>query len=244
MKTTRLFFAFAATCLALSSAARAQLQSFSTHANYNNSTNAFADFSGTLYQTFTNVSAVHSMTFNFFTSSSTSGSTFSATFGEWNGSSFEAGTTVSFSNFNVSASSSWGAPQSIGNFTGISFTQSFDFTTLAGPLIDPTYGYLTDFTKTYAMMLVDQNGSTSISLGVNNFGGGSTFPFGATNTGSGDYVFSQISVAPGNQNLTPVPEASTVAAIAGGVLVAGLVIVRTRQRRQLAAAGLPAPAAS
>lgn len=244
MKTSRLFLAFAATCLALISAARAQLQSFSTHTNYNNSTNAFADFSGTLYQTFTNVSAVHSMTFNFFTSSSTSGSTFTATFGEWNGSSFVGGTTVSFGSFNVTASSNWGSSQSIGNFNGISFTQGFDFTTLSGPLIDPTYGYLTDYTKTYAMVLVDQNGSTSISLGVNNFNGGSTFPFGATNTGSGDYVFSQISVAPGNQNLTPVPEASTVAAIAGAVLVAGLVIVRTRQRRQLAVSGEALPATS
>lgn len=241
MKTSRLFLAFAATCLALASAARAQLQSFSTHTNYNNSTNAFADFSGTLYQTFTNVSAVHSMTFNFFTSSSTSGSTFSATFGEWNGSSFVSGTTVSFSNFSVTASGTWGAPQSIGNFNGISFTQSFDFTLLGGSQIHPTYGYVTDASKTYAMVLTDQGGSTSISLGVNNFGGGSTFPFGATNTGSGDYVFSQISVVPG---LVVIPEASTVAAIAGAVLVAGLVIVRTRQRRQLVAADEALPAAS
>lgn len=218
----------------------AQLQSFSTHAGYNNSTNAFADFGGSLYQTFTNVSAVHSMTFNFFTSSGTVGSTFSATFGEWTGSAFQAGTTVTFSNFTVSPSTSWGAPQSIGNFNGISFTQSFNFTSLASPLIDSHYGYVTDSTKTYAMLLTDQGGSTTLSLGVNNSNSGNPFAYGTTNTGSGDYVFSQIRVLPGDQPLVPVPEPSTYAAVAGSVFVAGLVFLRTRQRRQI----VPAPAAA
>lgn len=233
MKTpARLLFVFLALCLGTRS--YAQLQSFSTHAGYNNSTNAFADFGGSLHQTFTNVSAVHSMTFNFFTSSGTAGSTFSATFGEWTGTSFQAGTTVSFANFTVPASGAWGAPQSIGNFNGISFTQSFNFTSLASPLVNAHYGYVTDFTKTYAMLLTDQNGSTTLSLGVNNSNFGNPFAYGTTNTLSGDYVFSQISVLPGNQELVPVPEPSTYAAAVGALFVTGLVFARTRQRRRLA----------
>jgi hypothetical protein len=252
----KLLFAFAATCLAFVSSSRAQvLTNTDTYAGYNSSAITFGSFGGSLYQTFSNVSAVQSMTFNFFTTSSpAAASTFTATFGQWNGSSFVGGTTVSFGTINVPTTtdntpilgpsaaqvnaSGWTNNGPIGNFNGFSVQRMFDFTSLIDPLVSPTYGYTTSSSNTYAMMITQTSGPNTLALGAN-----FTNPLqtsgvgfdGTTNLGTTDWVFSQMAVYAGNQNLTAVPESSTVAAIAGVVLVAGLVTMRMRQRRQLAA---------
>jgi hypothetical protein len=177
------------------------------------------------YQTFSNVSAVTSMTLNFFTSSTTTGSTFSATFGQWNGSAF-VGPTSTFANFVVPGSNAW-PNQTIDQFSGPTFQKTLDLTSLVGA--NATYGYLTDYTKTYAMVLTNIGGGTGISLGVNET---NPFSFGqASNGSSNDYVFAQMVVYEGNQPLVATPEASTVASIVGAALVAGLVFLRMRQRR-------------
>lgn len=211
----------------------------SSHSGYIGSSINFGS-GGTLYQTFTNVSAVQSMTFNFFTTSSTTGDSFSATFGEWNGSTLVGGTTVSFTNFTVPASGTW-TNQTVGTFNGPTYQQLLDLTTLTNPNVNGTFGYLTDSSKTYAMVLTNLGSGSTVGLGLNT---SNPFSFGGSNFGPADWVFSQMAVYEGNQTLVPIPETSTVAAIAGAVLVAGLVIVRTRQRRLLALAGAAAPAAS
>ena len=80
-------------------------------------------------------------------------------------------------------------------------------------------------------MLTNLTGSTNLGLGFNfssSFSNGIASPFN-----SGDWVFSNIALVPGNVNLSPVPESGTIAAITGAVLVAALVGFRLRQRRQL-----------
>lgn len=242
-RTARLLTFFAATSLALVSSARAQLVTYETQTGYSGSALTFSSFGGVVGQTFTNVSAVASMTYNFFAGSGngnvSNATSLSAVFGEWNGSSFVGGTSVSFGTISVPASTdnSWTNNLSITNGAYRNFSYAFDLTTLSGPLINATYGYLTDSSKTYALILTDQTGSTNLALGGNFSGAfayGAAYPLG----GATDMVFSQIVVAPGNQPLVPVPEASTVASLATAALVAGLVIFRQRQRRVVAPAAL------
>ena len=103
-------------------------------------------------------------------------------------------------------------------------------------LTDPTFGYMTSPSNTYALMLTNSGGASNLGLGLTN---SNVFPFGATNFGFNDWAFAQLVVAPTN----PVPESSTVASVAAGLLVAGLVGYRLRQRRNQAAEVAPLAAA-
>ena len=196
----------------------------------------------TMGQTFTNVSAVTSMTYAFFTAGSSPAGSLAATFGEWTGSGFVADTIVDFGVINIPASSSWDPADTLTRgATEYKFTTAtFDLTQRIADyptLIHETYGYLTDPSSTYALMLTNQsNETTGFALGW--VFPDSTFPYGTGIPGFADYAFSQISVYAGDQDLVPVPEASTVAAMIGAAFIAGLVGLRIRQRRQLAA--LPA----
>jgi len=123
---------------------------------------------------------------------------------------------------------------SITHQTFSNYSYTFDFTSISDSLINATYGYLTDSTKSYALMLTNTTGSsTNLGLGLND---SDTFAYGYKGTvGSGeDWVFSQIVVAPGNQDLVPVPESSTVASLVVGAMVFGLVGYRMNQRRRAA----------
>jgi hypothetical protein len=229
------------TLAALVGSASAQLQTFETQSAYRGSVITFIP-GDTRGEIFSNVSAVKSMTYNFFVGAGASGvsisSNFEATFGEWDSTNeaFVAGTTVAFSTINVPASDS-------GNWTTLTngsgsystFAQAFDLSTLSSELISPTFGYLTSSSKSYAMMLT-LNGSVAPNLGLGQ-SNNNAFAFGISSDNPlRDWTFSQIVVAPGDQQLVPVPESSTVALAATGALVAGLVGFRVRQRRRAAAA--------
>jgi hypothetical protein len=229
------------TLAALVGSASAQLQTFETQSAYRGSVITFIP-GDTRGEIFSNVSAVKSMTYNFFVGAGASGvsssSNFEATFGEWDSTNeaFVAGTTVAFSTINVPASDS-------GNWTTLTngsgsystFAQAFDLSTLSSELISPTFGYLTSSSKSYAMMLT-LNGSVAPNLGLGQ-SNNNAFAFGISSDNPlRDWTFSQIVVAPGDQQLVPVPESSTVALAATGALVAGLIGFRVRQRRRAAAA--------
>jgi hypothetical protein len=227
----------AATLFAFVGSASAQLQTYETQSAYSGGNLVALNQNGPLSQTFTNVSAVKAMTYNLFATGpgATSGNaTFTATFGQWNGSGLVGGTTVSFATINVPASSdpSWSSFTN-GNGTFASYALSFDLASLAGNygsfVVDATYGYLTSSASTYALMLT-QTSSSTLSLGF--ITDPVPFPYGTTNFGVFDYVFSQIIVAPGSQQLVPVPESSTVASVVVGVMVFGLVGYRINQRRR------------
>lgn len=230
MKLRTQLLLLATSLLGLVGSASAQLQTYDTRPTYQGSTFTFSG--GTLGQTFTNVYSVQSMTYNFFASGGTSAATnLSATFGQWNTgtSSFVGGTTVSFGTITVPASNSgWSVlannTQPGGPYMTYSYT--FDLTSLVAPMISATYGYLTSPSSTYALMLTDLTGGTNLALGLTNT---NSFAFGATNLGFNDWTFSQIVVS-----TSAIPEASTVASLAALVLVAGLVALRLRQRRALA----------
>lgn len=231
---------FAASALAFSGVAQAQLQTYQTQTAYKGSAITFTG--ETLGETFSNVSAVKSMTYNFFKGSNAGSSTatpISAVFGEWNSTNldFVTGTTVSFGTIVVPASSAGWTTLTNGFGTYNTYAYQFNLSALSSPLINPALGYVTNSTKTYALMLSDlSDGSTGLALGLSNtnaflYGGASEF-------GNKDWTFAQIVVAPGNQQLIPVPESSTVAAVGSAILVAGLVGFRLRQRR----AAVQAPA--
>lgn len=230
---------FTTLCLTLVAAVlapslRAQLQTYDTRPSYTGSVFTFGSGSS-LGETFSNVSAVKSMTYNFFAgaSNNTVDTTLTAVFGQWNGSSLVGGTTVSFGTITIPAATSgqWSATLANNGGSYANFSYSFDLTTLTSGLINSTYGYLTNPNNTYALMLTNTSGSaTGLGLGLTNT---DAFSYGATNLGFNDWSFAQIVVAPGNQSLVPVPESSTIAAIIGAVFVAGLVVFRLRQRREI-----------
>lgn len=249
MKTLTRILTLSATFVALIGSARAQLatyeQQYETQTGYFGSSLTFSTFGGSMAQTFSNVSAVSSMTYNFFNGTSsgpTSAATLTATFGEWNGSGFVTGTTVDFGTISIPASNSglWSSSLSITGGSYANYSVTLDLTSLTSNLINSTYGYLTSSTKTYALLLTDSTAATdNLALGgnfSNNFTYGAAYPIG----GSADWVFSQIVVVPDTIQLVPTPEAGTVASIAAAVLVAGLTSFRLRQRRQLALAPVAA----
>lgn len=234
LRTTLLLLATG--LVGLVGSASAQVQTFDTRPAYSGS--VFTFNGGTFGQTFTGVYSVKNMTYNFFAGAGgvSAATNLSATFGQWNGSSFVGGTTVSFGTINIPASNSgWsllanntspGGPYS-------TYEYVFDLTTLISPMISASYGYNTSPGNTYALMLTDLTGGTNLGLGLTNT---NAFAYGATNIGFNDWTFSQISVS-----TSAIPEASTVASLAALALVAGLVALRIRQRR--AAELVPVPVA-
>lgn len=224
----------AAISLAFVGTAKAQLVTYETQSAYAGSSYTFGS-NGTLGETFSNVSAVASLTYNFFasTSGSTSATNIHAVFGQWSGGALVGGTTVDFGTIVVPASSSGWSTLTNDNGTFNTYAYTFDLTSLASTyagLINQDYGYLTSASNTYALMLTNTSGvNTNLALGLTN---GDPFAYGATNLGFLDYAFAQIVVAPGNQTLVPVPETGTVASIIGGVFILGLFGLRMRQRRR------------
>jgi hypothetical protein len=216
--------------------AHAQLQTFDTRPNYAGSVITFGD-NDTLGQTFSNVSAVKSMTYNFFAGSGgvTGSTTVTAVFGQWNGSSFVNGTTVSFNSIVIPPNGGGWSPSLTngpGGNTYSNYSFTFDLASLSSGLIDSTYGYLTNPNNTYAMMLSNSGLATGLALGLTN---NNAFVYGAADGfGTKDWTFAQLVVAPGSQSLTSTPEPRTWAAIIGAIFVAGMVFVRSRQRQQLA----------
>lgn len=228
---------FAATSVAFASLCHAQIITYSTDTqhNYGGSVATISpDLGSSAGEKFTNISAMTSMTYNFFAGSANGNvsalTNLTATFGEWNGSGFVSGTTVDFDPFTVQASTdaSWSETLSITGAAFRNFSYTFDFTTLDSNLVDGLYGYVTNPAKTYALILTNTSGATNLALGVNY-----SDPFaygGAFGTTGPDFVFSQISVVPGTQTITPEP--GTVAGILGCLFVAGLVGFRLYQQRQ------------
>lgn len=243
---TKIIFV-AAILFALLSPARAQVQTYNTQPFYSGSTTTFSA-GVTLGQTFTNVLAVHSMTYNFFlgTGGATSAVNLTAVFGQWDSASasFIGGTTVDFGTIPIPASEDWTE-----TLNGVypTFEYNFDLTNpdllVEYPsLLDSVLGYETSASSVYALMLTNEGAATNLALGQSNSPNAFTFGQAYQGGGPGDYfrdwTFSQINVVP-----APVPEASTVAALLGAAFIAGLVGLRLRQRRQLTA--LPAaPAAA
>lgn len=230
----------AATLLAFLVPAKAQLQTYETVSAWEGSNFTFSA-GATRGQTFSNLFAVKSMTYNFFTTGTAAATNLTAIFGQWNGSSFIGGTTVSFGTITIPASTDTVAWQTLNTTYGTTnniktATYTFDLATISSVLIDSTFGYFTNPSNTYALMLTNSGAASNLGLGLTN---SDVFAFGATNFGFNDWAFAQLVVAPTN----PVPESSTVASVAAGLLVAGLVGYRVRQRRNQVADVAPLAAA-
>ncbi|MBS0633409.1 MAG: hypothetical protein JSS11_15985 [Verrucomicrobia bacterium] len=216
----------AATCFALVSTSKAQLVTYETISSWTNSVQTFTA-NQFFAQTFTGVTEVQSMTYRFASSSNSFGSlNLTATFVEWNGGSSvgtAVGTTVqSVGTITIPGSSSW-------SYDNARSTYYYDYQIV---LNQATSG-----TQTYAMLLQTSTGGSPIGLSYTNTDAFSYGTLAQQYPGSfvlanpfQDWGFAQLVVAP----VVPTPESGTMAAIAGAVLVAGLVGLRLRQRRQLA----------
>jgi hypothetical protein len=205
----------------------------------------FSDWSGSGYtltanriyaQTFTSISAMQQMVYKFTSSNPASGSGMSVDVKlvEWNPNALTAAASVgaivhNFGSQSITAPNTWTETLGAGMI-------GFDLTLNLVPTYGVT-GITLDPTKTYAMMMVSASGTpggSGIGLAFTN---DDSFAFGtaarqstatAMNQDLGyDWGFTQTVV-------TVVPESSTIAAIAGALLVAGLVALRLRQRRQQA----------
>jgi hypothetical protein len=237
MKTlSRLILVSSIVCAALVNPGLAQLVTYQTVSTWsgsvitlNGQNDPTPPLNGSyLAQTFSNVLAISSMTYNFFSASGTSGAgQVQATFGQWNSATSQfVGSTVDFGVINIPSSSSWTSTLTVGATTYSTFTSTLSFASL----------YVTDPTKTYSILFQNtSNGATGYGLGLNN---GNPFIYGGSTDGFGsnsvkDYAFQQIVVVPNDGSHTlPVPEASTVASLFAVALVAGLVALRLRQRRE------------
>lgn len=223
----------AATCFALVSTSKAQLVTFETISSWTNSVQTFTA-NQFFAQTFTGVTQVQSMTYRFASSSNSFGPlNLTANFVQWNTAgntvATAVGTTVqSVGTITIPGSTSW-------SYDSVRNTYYYDYQIVLNQA--------TSATQTYAMLL---QSATNSSIGLS-FTNSNAFAYGAmaqqfdaTNVGTlpfFDWGFSQLVVAP---YVAPTPESGTVAAIAGVVLVAGLVGLRLRQRRQLALAPVTA----
>jgi hypothetical protein len=234
----------AATLLAFVTSAKAQLQTYETVSAWTGSNFTFSA-GATQGQTFSNLYAVKSMTYNFFTTGVAAATNLTAVFGQWNGSSFISGTTVSFGTITIPASNggSWstlnttyGLANNVQTFAYTLDLATFSGSPISGGSINSINGYLTNPANTYALMLTNTGGNSNLGLGLTN---SNVFAYGATQFGFNDWAFSQLVVSP-----TPtIPESSTVASVAAGLLVAGLVGYRVRQRRNQSAEVAPLAAA-
>lgn len=238
--------------LALAGVAKAQLLTYETVQPWEGSAISFSGSGSgaTRGQLFTSVSAVKSLTFLFFTNSTAATTSLQAAFGEWNTATntFVAGSSVSFGTIVIPPSSSWAELNTLldgidpdlnnayadGNPTN-AYAHTFDLSAITSTLVHATYGYLTNSSKTYALMLTNVSGTnTGLALGLTNE---DEFAFGyARGFTAQDWAFAQITVAPGNQQLVPIPESSTAAMAGSVMLVAFLVNSRMRQRRATAQA--------
>lgn len=228
---TKTLSIFAATLFAFVGSARAQLVTYETISSWTGSVITLT--SGQAYaQTFSNVSQVASMTYLFasYNNVGTAAATFSASFVEWNTTTNTAGAVVqSLGTLTVPASNTW--TDFVAGDEGSIYTYG----------LEVTLNEVTDPLKSYALVLTSNQTRTLMGFTLTNsdaFSHGYAYSNG--NYTGLDWGFSQLVVEPAG--LTPIPESGTVAGIAAGVLVAGLVGFRLRQRKQ--AALVAAPAAS
>ncbi len=251
MKTkAKSLLCFAATCFAFVGALQAQVltnyQTVQPEAGppaVSGYSGSVSSFNGTTRaaqgEIFTNVIAIDSMTYNLFTTGSPLATHLTATFGQWDTTlNAFTGSTLDLGTFLVPTIGGWDSI-SIGGDDPIStFAITLDITAANGGNL-----YTTNQNLSYAVMLTQVEGygvSGSRGFGVGKTDGETDFLYGkgglVSNTGAysnagADYTFSQIAITP---YVAPTPESGTVAAIAGAVLVAGLVGFRLRQRRQMA----------
>lgn len=251
MKTSsKLLSVFAAGAFAFAVPMVAQIQTYETVSNYSGTSNYSLTSGGRAGQTFSNIYAIQSLTYNFFGAPGVD-TTLSATFAQWNGAggfagAFNANNYTTIHNFGTFTVNQFVSPNSNGwtqitntNGTFNTFAVTFDFTNLAADSETETAFFETNPSTVYALILHNATGSTTpFGLGFAN----DTFAFGEAGIGLGsfsqDYTFSQISVA-----TNAIPESSTIASLIAVGLVAGLVTFRIRQRRQpLPAAAVSIPA--
>jgi len=238
MKTSLLAFAAAALFAAV---AHAQLVTYDTRPFYVGNAITFDADSGTTTQgeVFTNVLAIKSMTYNFFTGTSGNNiaSTLTAVFGQWNGSGFVNGTTVDFGTITIPAATSgqWSSTLANDAHSGgafLNFAYTFDLSSISSSFTNATYGYLTNASNSYAMMLTLQDSNdTGVALGEIS---GNPFAYGyEEGTPSRDWTFAQLAVVPndGDHSIAPAPEPATVAAMCAALLIGGLAFLRLRQRQ-------------
>jgi hypothetical protein len=261
MKTNaKLLSLLAAAIVAFASPLSAQIETFQSQTGYAGNTDTFLS-GGTKTQVFNDVLAITSLTYNFFAGSGgggiTNGTVLSAAFGEWTGSAINPLTSINLGTFAIGASGTGPAPASgwtnilsyqnssnqtvtTGAFLNASYT--FDFTLLND--MNPTYGFIADPLKSYALTLTYVSGDANLALGSNTnstaFVNGYQYPYNPDIMPAPfqnfDYVFSAMSIVPvGNSPI--IPETSTVASILGALFVAALVGHRVRQRRQVISVG-------
>ncbi|MFA5265478.1 MAG: hypothetical protein WC378_16795 [Opitutaceae bacterium] len=230
---SKLIALIAASCIAFLGTARAQLVTYQTLTTWSGSAITF-DSGITMGETFNNILAVSSITYTFVTASTPSAAgTLSAAFGQWkvdpehpNGA--FVGTPFDFGIISIPSSSSWTDSVTRGSTVYPIYNAVFSFGSF----------YLTDPTKTYALMLTNTGADSSFALGLNN---SNPFTYGQSYDGDGgysnkDYAFSQIVLVPNDGHVVPVPEASTTAAFAGCGLVGILAALRRRQKQHKVAA--------
>jgi hypothetical protein len=223
---------------AVGATAQVQTSTVDTRPSYAGSAITF-NSNGTLGEAFNNVSAIKSMTYDFFagTGGNTSSTQLSAVFGQWNpGTGFVSGTTVSFGTITIPPANggAWASTLTNGpaNNTYANFAYTFDLTSLSSNLVDPTYGYLTNPNSTYALLLTNTGSADGLALGLTNvdaFSSGYAYPTGFFD--GSDWTFAQLVYVPGNVSLNSTPEPATVAAMCGLALVGALAILRRRQRQ-------------
>lgn len=220
---TRLQILFVSAVFAVAGSARAQVVTYETISQWSGSVITLT--SGQSYaQTFSNVLQVESMTYKFasYNNTSSSATTFSAAFVEWNVGSNTAGALVqNLGTINLPPSNTWT------EFT--TFTVDGEDTNIFTYELPITLNAITSASTTYALVLTanQQRNNLGFTLTNNNaFNHGHAVGYSAF-----DWGFSQIAVEP-----APIPEASTVVSLMGVCFAAGLVGLRLRQRRQLAAA--------
>jgi hypothetical protein len=195
---------------------------------------------------FTNVLAIDRMTYNLFTTGSPIATNLTAKFGQWdiNTNAF-TGATLSLiatgpTGNSVPGLGGWSSIVVDGSPPIATFELAFDITAANGNAL-----YTTNPALNYALMLTQVEGfgvpgSRGFGIGKTDLESDFVYGTGAYSSNAGvysaagsDFTFSQIIVIP---NLPVVPEASTVASIFASLLVAGLVIVRIRQRNQMVSA--------
>jgi hypothetical protein len=265
MKTiASITFLIAAASTALVSTARAQIETFNTIADYNDPSLGSSSIHGfntgtALTQTFSDVSEITTMTYQFLEKSTpvgiNAGDNITAYFVQWtpgggDSSGEAASSTALFSeSFNVPevGSAGWATDEyadDSGTYQGYNVTLSID------QFLNPsdTYAVIlvdTSSTGTIGLMSLENNNNSpdeadsgdAFNLGNDYSKNGVTngltqLSSGSSNFAGGDWGFEQLDVVPGGNNLVPVPEPKQAAAALAALFVAVLVGSRLYSRRQ------------
>jgi hypothetical protein len=198
-----------------------------------------------------NAIAIQSVTYTFMSTATTStlGGTLSAALVQYNKFDGTYTTVQSLGTVSIPAPDTWSGSLSYGGNTAATYQQSFDLSFTDTANLNPSATYVILLTNTTTTLVGDTPTSIATSFGlgavtttltgtgVADLGGG-LYQNGTDgllyNPGS-NWTFSDVSFVPSG-NTIPSPEPTTVAAMAGLVLVAGLVFFRLRQRQGTQAA--------